>query len=254
MPRTGPPPESLFDYDYVSRTRNLPVNLMVLVPWIVFYEFSLIGTRSPVENAAAAWIRSLVATMGHRFFVLTSLLSALVLLLVVLLRRREATRDPGIFAGMYIEAACYAALLGVVSSVLAKALPMGRLVPLSGTAGFYEPLQGVRVGLRDLGLAVGAGVFEELVFRGLGVVALLWILRHAFGLDRISGVLLAIIAAAYLFSDYHHWGRYGEPYTQGVFAFRFYAGVLLGAIFITRGLGIAALTHAFYDMVLILRT
>ena len=67
-----------------------------------------------------------------------------------------------------------------------------------------------------------------------------------------SGRVLAVLVSAYLFSDYHHWGMAGEPYDATVFAFRFHAGLILGAIFLTRGLGIAAFAHGFYDVIVML--
>jgi hypothetical protein len=54
-----------------------------------------------------------------------------------------------------------------------------------------------------------------------------------------------------VFSGYHHWGVGGEPYVAEVFAFRFWAGATLGAIFLLRGIGIAALAHGFYDVLVL---
>jgi len=170
-------------------------------------------------------------------------------LFVVLVRRiREAPRDRGVYGGMLLEGLLYGAVLGFVAKVMADALPLGRMVPLAG------PIESLRHGLQGLGLAVGAGIFEELLFRGLVLTGLLVVLRHGFGTDRLTGKVLAIVASAWLFSAYHHWGLGGEPYQAAVFAFRFWAGVALGTIFVTRGLGIAALAHGFYDALLITLT
>jgi membrane protease YdiL (CAAX protease family) len=146
---------------------------------------------------------------------------------------------------MLVEGLVYGALLGFVAKVLADSLPLGRMVPLAGA------LEGLRHGLQGLGLAVGAGIFEELVFRGLVLTGLLALLRYGLGADRVTGTVLAVLASAWLFSAYHHWGVGGEPYHAAVFAFRFWAGVALGGIFVTRGLGIAAFAHGFYDALLI---
>jgi membrane protease YdiL (CAAX protease family) len=246
-------PAAALPYDYVARTRALPVNLLFLMPWLLVYELALVFTRSPVDNAAAAWVRALFHSLGHRGSVLVTLAVALSLGFIVILRVRDATRDRGIFGGMLVEGLCYGALLGTVAGILATRMPMERVVPLAANTGEVgETLRGMQAGLRDLGLAVGAGIFEELIFRGALLAGLYALLRHAVGTDRISAGVVALLVSAYLFSDYHHWGITGEPYDAHVFAFRFHAGVLLGAVFLFRGLGIAAFAHGFYDVLVML--
>lgn len=235
--------------DYMSRTRALPVNLLFLMPWLLVYQMALFFTRSPVDNAAAAWIRALAGGLGRQGTVLLTLLVAVGLGAIVCVRVREATRDRGIFGGMLVEGLCYGALLGTVANLMATRLPMERMVLLAAMDGApSQALLEMHGGVRDLGLAVGAGIFEELVFRGLLLAGLHALLRHAIGTDRVTAALVSILLAAYLFSDYHHWGLTGEPYDPRVFAFRFHSGILLGAVFLYRGLGIAAFAHGFYDV------
>jgi len=260
-------PAPALPFDYVRRTRSLPVNLLFLMPWLMLYQVALFFTRSPVDNAAAAWFRALFHALGRRGSILATLLVALALALVVIVRVREATRDKGIFGGMLIEGLCYGALLGTVASMLAATLPMGPVVALAGGHGTAATpvaaasvggspavgvLGGLQHGFRELGLAMGAGIFEELVFRGVLLAGIYALLVHAIGTDRYSAGFVAIVVSAYVFSDYHHWGVTGEPYVAHVFAFRFHAGVLLGGIFLFRGLGIAALAHGFYDAIVLL--
>lgn len=241
--RPSPPP-----VDYVARTRELPVNLLFLIPWLVIYELCLLAARSPVDNAAGAWVKTLLATLGRHGLVAVGLLLCGLLCVVVLLRLREAGRDRGVYGGMLLEGLVYGACLGFVAKVLASHLALGRMVPLSLPHG----LETMRGTVEQLGLAIGAGVFEELVFRGLLLFGLFALLRHAIGTDRVSAGLVAVLVSAWLFSGYHHWGPGGEPYVASVFAFRFWAGTLLGAIFLTRGLGIAAFAHGFYDVLVML--
>jgi membrane protease YdiL (CAAX protease family) len=247
-----PPPSRAIDalgYDYVQRTRELPVNLLFLMPWLLVYELSLIGTGSAVENAAAAWIRAAVRTLGRDGLVAVTLLVSLLLCVVVLMRLREATRDRGVYGGMLLEGVVYGALLGTVAQTLASGLPMERLVSIPSPPAIVGPMFAtMQAGLRDLGLAVGAGIFEEFVFRGLLLSGIYSLMRHGLGTDRISAGVLGVLISSYLFSDYHHWGATGEPYDASIFAFRFYAGAALGVVFLSRGLGIAAFAHGFYDV------
>jgi membrane protease YdiL (CAAX protease family) len=106
--------------------------------------------------------------------------------------------------------------------------------------------------VRSLGIAVGAGLFEELVFRGILCLGLHHLLRLALGAHRVLAATIAVVVSATIFSAYHHWGAGGEPWDAVRFTFRLHAGIVLGAIFLTRGLGIAALAHAFYDVLVLL--
>ncbi len=245
-PRKAAPPP----FDYVRRTRELPVNLLFLMPWIVIYELSLMATRSPVENAAAAWLRTLAHAWGRTGLLITGLVVALAMAVAIWMRARDATRDKGVFGGMVIEGLAYGAVLGTLAGVMASSLPMERLAALMRPEG--GGMEEFRGSLQELGLAVGAGVFEELIFRGLLAGALFALVRHVIGADRWTSGAVAVIVAAYLFSDYHHWGVTGEVYDAHVFSYRFYAGIFLGVVFLTRGLGIAAFAHGFYDVLVLM--
>ena len=54
-----------------------------------------------------------------------------------------------------------------------------------------------------------------------------------------------------LFSMFHYLGE--ETFTPYSFTLRFIAGIYLSSIYINRGFGIVALTHAFYDLFVIFR-
>lgn len=230
--------------DYLARTREVPVNLLFLMPWLVVHQLCLIGARCPVDNAAGAWVKTLVGRLDRDAFVIGSLVVVGLLYAVLVHRVREAPRDRGIYGGMLLEGVVYGACLGLVARVLADASILGRVVPLA----LPDML---RDGVQGLGLALGAGIFEELVFRGVLVTLLVLFVRHGLGTDRLTAGLVAVLGAAWVFSAYHHWGAGGEPYVASVFAFRFWAGAALGAIFVTRGIGIAAFAHGFYDALLI---
>jgi len=55
-----------------------------------------------------------------------------------------------------------------------------------------------------------------------------------------------------VFSWMHYVGELGDVFTMTSFIFRFGAGIALGIIYFTRGLGIAVYAHATYDVMLVL--
>jgi membrane protease YdiL (CAAX protease family) len=94
---------------------------------------------------------------------------------------------------------------------------------------------------------LGAGIYEEVLFRLVLFSALLWLLRSA-DVPGLLAFLLAAVTGAAVFSYAHHLGPFGEPYNGYVFLFRTLAGLYFTLIFQTRGFGIAVGAHALYDV------
>ena len=61
-----------------------------------------------------------------------------------------------------------------------------------------------------------------------------------------AGALALVVSGAF-FSAAHFLGG-GETPDLGNFIYRLAAGMILGLVFLTRGFGIAAWTHAIYDL------
>ncbi|HJO56113.1 MAG TPA: CPBP family glutamic-type intramembrane protease, partial [Candidatus Scalindua sp.] len=55
----------------------------------------------------------------------------------------------------------------------------------------------------------------------------------------------------FIFSIMHYMGSSDDTFSMHSFSFRLVAGIILSAIFIFRGLGIAVYTHAIYDILVI---
>jgi hypothetical protein len=64
--------------------------------------------------------------------------------------------------------------------------------------------------------------------------------------------LFAVGVGALIFSAFHYIGPYGDRLTLGSFAFRTVAGILFSSLYLLRGFGITAWTHALYDVFLAL--
>jgi membrane protease YdiL (CAAX protease family) len=97
-------------------------------------------------------------------------------------------------------------------------------------------------------ISLGAGIYEELLFRVILVGALAAIGARAFGWTTRTAGIVAAVAGALLFSAFHYIGPYGDPLELGSFTFRALAGLVFSGLYLTRGFGIAAWTHALYDV------
>jgi membrane protease YdiL (CAAX protease family) len=110
------------------------------------------------------------------------------------------------------------------------------------------PLEGGSPAWLPFLMSVGAGVWEELVFRLALLGGLTLLLVRVLKLDLTVATGAAVIASALVFALYHHLGEMGEPLVAPRFAFRFLAGTILGVLFATRGLAVVVYMHVFYDL------
>jgi membrane protease YdiL (CAAX protease family) len=98
-------------------------------------------------------------------------------------------------------------------------------------------------------LSVGAGIYEELVFR-LIVISLLIILLIDIGrIRQVPGVALAVIISSLLFAAHHYPPVGADTWSASEFAFRAAAGAYLAAVFVVRGFGLAVGCHVCYDII-----
>lgn len=100
----------------------------------------------------------------------------------------------------------------------------------------------------QLALSLGAGLYEELLFRVLLTGALLWSTRVIFGWGRAPSAIIAVVISALVFSAFHYVGPFGEQLQLASFTFRAIAGLWFSALFVLRGFGITAWAHALYDV------
>lgn len=226
--------------DYLSASRRLSVSFVAVLPILALYEIGIIVSRSPVENHAGLLVRRMIGLLGvHAYAALTGLV-ALTFFVALVLKVRGPARRFGLYGLMVVESAIYAVLIGPLAIRIGVHFHI-----LSAAGGEPGPV------LRGL-LYVGAGVWEELVFRLLLMGGVIWITVSLLKGNRIVFSLFALLLSSFVFSAFHHVGAMAEPYAPGPFLFRFFAGMVLGSIFLFRGLGIAVYTHALYNVSLLL--
>lgn len=227
-------------------------SLLFALPLLVLYEvaaFLLAGDAvSGIRNGADVLLKSLFLGFGGPHGLLIFNLVLLVAGAWLVLRDRRRNPGPlqgGIFAGMMAESVVGGLLFGIIAGSLTAVL-------LGGVPGLAI-LQLDRFDLpTQLTVSLGAGIYEELLFRVVLVGALAWGGVRLLGWSaRTSGIVAAVVGAL-IFSAFHYIGPYGDPLQLGSFTFRFVAGLLFSGMYLLRGLGITAWTHALYDVFLTL--
>jgi len=233
---------------YWQAARQPRYTLLFALPLLLLYEgLSFALTQSAyagLRNGADVLLKTLFVAFGGSRGV--AVFSLLLVGAGAWLVWRDRRRHPGplerrVFALMLAESAVYAVLLGGVVSALASLL----LAPMLSAAQGADP---VRLSLAgQLVLSLGAGIYEELLFRVLLVSGLLAIgLR--LGWPRSRAVAAAVVVGALVFSAFHYIGPMGDAFTVVSFTFRAIAGLVLSGLYVARGFGIAAWTHALYDV------
>ncbi|MDQ2646062.1 MAG: CPBP family glutamic-type intramembrane protease [Myxococcota bacterium] len=106
--------------------------------------------------------------------------------------------------------------------------------------------------LAALVTSLGAGFYEELVFRVLGFglgLKLVYLLFATQGRARrfAAGLAWALVTAL-VFSGWHYVGEFGDPFELRSFVFRAVCGLVFVAIYALRGFAPVVWTHALYDI------
>ncbi|HTL04404.1 MAG TPA: CPBP family glutamic-type intramembrane protease [Gemmatimonadales bacterium] len=237
---------------YWRATRAPRHSLLFALPLLVLYEllaFLLSRSQlSEVRNGADVLLKSVFVALGGRYG-LTAFSVALLLTGAALVwrdRRRNGPVRPRLFLGMLAESLLYAALLGGVASTLTTLLLHGRLAIGGGAA---PALAGLGLPTQ-LMISLGAGIYEELLFRVLLVSGLAALGRLVFHWRPLTAGCFAAVLGALVFSLFHYVGPLGDEFTLGSFTFRAIAGLLFSGLYLLRGFGITAWSHALYDVFL----
>lgn len=239
---------------YFQQTRTLTYSFWATVPLLVAYEVLIIwaNARSNVmiEVGAAVWVKRVLLQLGAGGHLGLGVAALGLGLVVCHYERGEAVSlQPAYFAGMLVECVIYAIVLPLlILKATTFLLPhlQSFLAPLGPTA---APSHGF---ILRTALSLGAGLYEELVFRVLLFGALAWILKTMLGGGKaVLGTMAAAVVGALLFSGVHYLGALGDHWSLQSFAYRFLFGLALTALYVARGFGIAAWTHAVYDLMVV---
>lgn len=221
--------------------------LVFLLPLIVLYE---IGSNVYLTDRASGIgdnirAHSILLDFFQDFGVAGRSLPALALVMVLLVQhsiRRDPWRiKPAVIAGMAAESALWTLPLLVLSALILRAL-----TPAAGTEPDWSHME---VPAR-LTIAAGAGLYEELLFRLIGIAAVHLLLVDVLRLRDDTGRWVAVLSTAVAFALYHDVWTGGRVEWRLLLLFMS-AGVYLGWLFLWRGFGIAVAGHTLYDAVVL---
>ncbi len=231
--------------DYWEQSAQPLNSLCFVAPLLVVYEFGMIRLGpEAMRNGADIWLRNLLATLGFgEYFVLPGLTCALLLGWHHLTRQTwRFHRD--VLSGMVCESVLLGSGLVIMARLYAQLASGAPLVSQAATAAVGGPHR-----FSHLLSFVGAGIYEEMLFRLLLLSLMIFVCRRI-GADIVSATVVGIVATSILFASAHYriFFEMGDNFTWCSFVFRLGAGSLFSILFLRRGFGIAVGTHAAYDI------
>jgi hypothetical protein len=222
---------------YFAQSRSLALSFVLIAPLLLVYEVALVMYGPARPRGASLFIKKLLAAVfsGRAGLVLNITVAALLLVAVFVLARRGGLRL-NLILPMVLESAGWALLLVGVAVLVWFRLPK---VPLA--AGGSGPSMGERIIT-----SIGAGVYEEILFRLL-LTSLLYLVGLKIFQERAGYAGTFAVSLSALAFALCHDVRPGLP-----LLFYFVIGLFLSTLYTLRGLGVVVYTHVIYDLIVYL--
>ena len=244
------PSPSPTSWKYFNATRTATYGFLAALPLLILYEVGILfantGQMQSVEVGSAIWLKRLLAWFGGTGWLAMGVV-VLIIGAVIYWSERESRPPlkPGFFGLIIGESIIYAVVLafvvgGVVGLLFGVWVTPEMMVQSMRELGLFH----------QLALSIGAGLYEELVFRVI-LVGGLFLLVNKLVSKRTTAYIIAAVFGAFLFSLVHYTGPLGDAFTFSSFSFRFLFGLALNAVFLVRGFAVAAWTHALYDVLVV---
>jgi hypothetical protein len=249
-------------HSYWNASRAPRYSFVFALPLLVLYEILAavlssggVGIRNGADVLVKRPFELLAGQYGAIAFGLT-VITVCVIFVVRDLRQCGWQLRPRVFAGMLAESTLLALVCGLVVGMATTQLldviqPLAVVLGDARSLAAASPVDGFDWTTR-LMVSLGAGLYEELLFRVLLVSGIAILGRRALGLSPLAAGVLAAVIGALVFSAFHYVGQYADALTLQSFVFRALAGLFFSGLYLLRGFGIAAWTHALYDVMLLL--
>ena len=229
---------------YWLSTRSPLYSFLFTVPLFLIYEIGIFLTSSDdmfvLRNGADALMRQILATFGITGLYWVGVIFFIGFIIAFILQRKyweETQIHSDYFLLMMVESVGWSVLIYFLMTNVYLLLmnPTGSIL------------------VQQVTLAVGAGIYEEFLFRVLLIAGISVILGFIFQWSDKTRNWAAMVIAAGIFSSFHFIGEYGDFFSFNIFMVRFLAGIALGTLYFLRGFGITAWSHAVYDLIVLTR-
>lgn len=271
---------------YLERTSRPIYALIFLLPFIVFYEIGTfrintnILTQSQIRVVAFVWLQNFLESLGFggKFAWAAPPLAVIIILLSLQITSRKQwsfwfydfflmivecilLAIPLIVLTLLISSTSVHHIHSQIESDVEEQNYTSVACSSAGTYDMYSENGGDNNILRKQPLmanivtGIGAGIYEELVFRLVLICVLMMLFQDLLRMSHINAIVLSVLISAGLFSAYHHIDFFTgapnavDPFDITEFAFRTIAGVYFSVLYAIRGFGITAGTHGCYNII-----
>ena len=232
--------------DYFRKSSSPLYSFIITLPIFLAYELGIFWMRNIeftyIQNGADVLIEQALLGLGFDVIYVSSIIFLFILLIIIYYQKHHFNSlsiSRPYLGIMFLESIVYAGILFFL---------MGNLYLMDvSTNDLYC----------NIILSLGAGIYEELIFRVLLIYLFYKSMEFLFRSGKFSANFYAVIFSAILFSLFHFIGEESflsildSPTVQYAFAARFIAGIFLAFLYVQRGFGITAITHSFYDIFVI---
>lgn len=240
-----------------ARLSTRPLHVLIfLLPLIALYEVGSVVYLTSPDGATQTIRAQRLLSDAFAMFGATGLHLPAALAVVVLVTWHLLVRDPWrirfrVLGWMTVESAAWTLPLVVFGLLMFRSSgesgPADVALAAMAAAPDADPAAGPWPARATI--ALGAGLYEELLFRMLGLAVVHLVLADLLRAPDRWAKTGAVVLTALAFAVYHD-GAAGDPM---LLAYFFAAGVYFALVYLWRGFGIVVAVHALYDLLVLVR-
>lgn len=228
--------ESMSQKKQEAARADLLGHMILAAPVFLLYHLGLLVSPQAANGAdLVTRLLGYLAGMSGLAYLLVMLILTVLYVWYVRRLRRSRRFDARRFPQVLVEATVYAVFMGPVASLL-----VSKMYLIGSSVLSMGPVD-------RLVASAGAGFYEELIFRLVGIGLITgWLEKRR--LKKWLSVLIAVLVTSLVFSAMHYLGPGSDTFSMASFLFRLVLGAMLGAIFVFRGFATAVYAHFLYDL------
>ncbi len=225
---------------YFDYTKSIITSILFIFPFFFIYEFIAFFKFSnqsyQIRNTADIIIRDFIGLFTDNVMFLYSVAIAIIFSVIFISKFSEIKKykfNLKYIISMYLEGLFWGTIL---------------IIFLNGFKYFNSFYDGIIVNdyLLSFYFCVGAGIWEELLFRLICINSILLLLKY-FRFSILLSIILSFTISSVFFSLFHYIGTIADTFTIYSFIYRFVGGFYLSILYYSRGIGISMMTHFVYD-------